>query len=133
MSLITRTTFVRYSVALLVLSLLQGCSTDDTDASPSPLTVPKDLQINGTLWQRQPQMTDVDARMLTKALRRHPSIAENPFIQGDPLIYRSSADDMRFYWLSQTDTEVHWVFLEFQRSRFRSTDAGTGPPFSPND
>ena len=130
MRLITVTSAVQQLAALLMLWGLQGCSAETTAVFRPMSTPPDELHIDGTMWQRQSEMTEGDQRLLTNYLRHQPSVAENPLLHGDPSVYLSSADDRRFYWLSQTDTEVHWVFLGFRRGRFRETQAGTGPPFA---
>ncbi|TWU13434.1 hypothetical protein CA54_22690 [Symmachiella macrocystis] len=129
MRFITVTSAVQQLATLLMLWGLQGCSAENSAVFRPMPTPPDELQIDSTAWQRQSEMTEGDQRLLTSYLRLQPSVAENPLLHGKPSVYRSPAGGRRFYWLSQTDTEVHWVFLGFRRGRFMETQAGTGPPF----
>lgn len=110
---------------LLVVALTfgVGCSsaTDDPPATPA-FRPSESLTIAGERWERDPEMTAADRRVLTDYLTTHSSLTEGDAVRGEPTIYRQGERRSRFYWFRTEGTGVAWFCLETQGSRVVPTE-----------
>ncbi len=118
-------------VCLLILFFVGvgGCGGQNSSSETSvPVTPPSTFEDSGQTWTIK-EITPQDEHLLGGYFRQNASLADNPLIDGMPLLYRSSSKATRFYWAETILGEVQWVRIDSQGSRFIGLEQGKGFPF----
>lgn len=117
------------AASLLILAVCgcgSGSSQGDAKALPS---VPARFEDAGATWVRQADVGPEDERLLSAYFAANHSVAENPAVHGNPIVFTTEGHQRRFYWLRALAGEPSWVLLEFAGGRFERLAEGTGSPF----
>jgi hypothetical protein len=125
-----RTTAITITAAVSCLVVLPGCSPQG-----NVLPVEKDLVIipevfyeQDQTWTSSAELSPSEIRQLTEYFARHPSVAEQSLIRGDPLLYTNPEGVHRYYWVRPGRDGAEWFYLEFDRRSVQMHD-GQGLPF----
>ena len=102
----------------------QGVTSDTAESISSPTT----FEESGQTWKLA-EMKPQDERPLGAYFQRNASLADNPLINGAPLLYRSSSKATRYYWAESLSGQIHWIRIDFQGGKFIGLEQGEGFPF----
>lgn len=122
--------YSKWVATIFLLSFLAGCSSEsnDTPAEKQQTVIPPSFDDAGLSWAKADSLTEQDTQSLTRYFSKHPSVAENSIVNGDPLIYVADEEARRFYWVRSDWGKTEWLCLEFDQEEVTLTE-GQGAPF----
>ncbi len=115
----------------MVAGLICGCSGDDPPELELQIP-PESISLSEVAWQRRPAFSPDDQDRLVAHFHTNRSLAENPLLEGEPVVYSADGDRIRYYWFTETGSDIHWMFLEFRAGAFTELGEGTGDSFATN-
>lgn len=108
---------------------LNGCRTDIATHDPITVHIPDRWRVEGVTWTKADSLSAEDRKLLDSYFQANASVADNPAVAGDPIVFVSDRGASRFYWMNSTTQPTLWLCLEFERGRFANLLEGVGNPF----
>lgn len=119
---------LQYGAVVLFSITTIGCHSELEQLPEVTVNIPDQFELDGTTWQKQPDVQSSDNQCLAKFFALHQDLTGSPEFEGQPTVFSSGKNDRRFYWLNPAVDGVRWQCIEFRKRRFSVSD-GTETPF----
>jgi hypothetical protein len=125
-----RTTALTITAFVFCLVVLPGCwhQGNVLPVERDLVIIPEVFYEQDQTWTCAAELKLSDQQQLVQYFTRHPSVAEQSLIRGDPLLYTSPEGVRRYYWVRPGRDGSEWLYLEFDRRSVQMKD-GHGLPF----